>query len=219
MVAVSGARGGGATVGGATVGGATNRAARSRWRPDGSSGSGRRSGRRRSSSRSRSRRRRRLRSRIPLSPRLPAPSSAETSQVKSTRVESSHVESSRVVSSRARVESSRAESSQVKPSAPQGLRAHAGRIGDPAQRTLRALRASACRRAAYTFSRYTVRAGLGSRDLYQCVDLEEWIMWICGSHAESDGKGFFRLFFGFFLKHRRHSLERCSALGRREAPK
>jgi len=35
-----------------------------------------------------------------------------------------------------------------------------GRIGDPAQRKWCALRASACRRAAYTFSPYTVRAGL-----------------------------------------------------------
>ena len=83
---------------------------------------------------------------------------------------------------------------------PQGSMAHVGRIGDPAQRKWRALRASACRRAAYTFSRYTVRAGLGSRDLYQCVCLEEWIMWICGSHAESDGKGPYRLLFGVFLK-------------------
>ena len=35
----------------------------------------------------------------------------------------------------------------------QGSVAHVGRIRDPAQRKWRALRASACRRAAYTFSR------------------------------------------------------------------
>ena len=62
---------------------------------------------------------------------------------------------------------------------PQGSMAHVGRIGDPAQRKWRALRASACRRAAYTFSRYTVHAGLGSRDLHQCVCLEEQITWVC----------------------------------------
>ena len=45
-----------------------------------------------------------------------------------------------------------------------------------------------------------VSARVRSWDLYQCVDLDERIIWVCGSHAESDGKGPFLLFSRFFLK-------------------